>query len=93
MLASSTAAKWADRYSDNSWGQDKLDILKRLLALESNPEPDQVDSIIGNASWTATKCDECGTQGIEVVELGEEPDYESSTACICKDCLRRALSL
>lgn len=39
------------------------------------------------------RCDECGGMVDIVVELGEEPDYESSTANICFPCLRNAIAL
>lgn len=44
--------------------------------------------------WVCEReCNECGKVGWDVVQLGEEPDYESATACVCGDCLRAALKL
>lgn len=55
---------------------------------------EQVAEIIGNGSWVYKRaCDEYGQSSWEVVQLGEEPDYESCTAEICADCLRSALKL
>lgn len=42
--------------------------------------------------WRPT-CDECCEKADNVVQIGEEPDYESSTAKICEPCLRKALAL
>jgi hypothetical protein len=53
-----------------------------------------VAEIIGNSFWVHERaCDECGKETWEVVRLGEQPGYDSSTACVCRDCLRAALRL
>ena len=55
---------------------------------------DQIAEIIGNHSWAhPAACDECGKETWQIVRVGEEPDYESSTAEVCGDCLRAALRL
>lgn len=50
-----------------------------------------IDVAIGNSSWTRLKCDECDNDVQELVQIGQEPDYESATANVCFDCLHRAL--
>ena len=52
-----------------------------------------VTAIIGNDSWTSLKCDECGKYVDAVVQVGEEPDYESYSAKLCKPCVYKALTL
>lgn len=53
-----------------------------------------VAAIIGNSSWAGPgDCNECGQSRNVLVELGQEPDYESATDRICEDCLRKALAL
>lgn len=53
-----------------------------------------VAEIIGNDSWACPQqCDECGARSWNVVQLGEEPDYESRTANVCFDCLAKAHQL
>lgn len=77
-----------------------------LRKLGPNPDPDLCDAVIrkqldqhvwpsGNVpTWTQPPaCSECGEQKGSVVELGDEPDYESRTAWICLDCLRAAVAL
>lgn len=44
-------------------------------------------------NWVNTECNECGRENVDVVRLGEEPDYESNTASICLDCLNKAFQL
>jgi len=93
-LANGIVKRWKKQYPNNAYGDDKLVIRNKLMALGSNPNPDDIDEVIGNKSWTRVPdCDECGATVDAVVEVGETPDYESSTANICKGCLFKALSL
>lgn len=68
---------------------------EELMAL--NPETataKDVAEIIGNTLWAGPRCcSECGSETWDCVQLGEPPDYESATAWICKDCLKKALQL
>ena len=67
----------------------KLDRLNDEVASAAD-----VASIIGNDSWAYQhRCSECGTGTWDAVQVGEEPDYESETAYVCVDCLRKALAL
>jgi hypothetical protein len=63
---------------------------QRLISLV-NPTQQQIKEVIGNGSWTRLKCDECGKEVQATIEVGQEPDYESATANLCIDCLRKAL--
>lgn len=99
-LAQEAAKRWSEQYGTNLWARDsgKQEIARQLNALEKlgHPiQPETVEEIIGNRSWTRIyKCDECGTEEPPlVVQLGEEPDYESSTANICLRCLEVAVTL
>lgn len=84
------ATRWAEQYP-----KDKLDIRAKLEALDpETASADDVEAIIGNRSWIGPfRCDECGKEAPEVVQLGEDPYYESSTASVCADCLRAAVKL
>jgi hypothetical protein len=68
---------------------------KELSALDQETATAKdVAEIIGNNSWAGMlTCDECGKEAWDLVQLGEEPDYESSTASICVDCLKKAVEL
>lgn len=62
----------------------------RKLNLETCTAQDIAD-IIGNDSWTKPpNCNECGQGTDWVLQVGEPPDYESSTACLCRECLAKA---
>lgn len=64
---------------------------QRLLFLDlETATPEEVNTIIGNNSWTDLRCNECGSSKLPLtVEVGES----SRTASLCLPCLRKALSV
>ena len=98
-LAKCAAKHWKTQYCDPSSKcyADPYDTelrkqtYQRLIALGDKPDPDEVDSIIGNTSWTRTpKCNECNTYDHAIIiELGDEPDYDSNTVWICLGCITK----
>ena len=66
--------------------------LARVEALGRGPDPDDVAAIMGEG-WLSRACNECEEEADPVVEVGDEPDYESSTAWVCLDCLRGAVAM
>ena len=98
-LANTAAKRWKEQYQsfDGDWRQtfigDSQSIYNKLSKLGEKPSPDIVDIIIGNSSWTDLHCDECDSSCERVVYVGEEPDYESSTAKLCIGCVYKAYSL
>ena len=89
-LANRVSDKWKKQYP-----KDKGGIQKKLDSLGSWKNPDEVDKIIGNTSWTdIPKCSECGESDKDfIIMVGEEPDYESNTAWLCKDCIEKVWRL
>jgi hypothetical protein len=95
------AGLWRHRYKAGSkWIRtdrhaDTAAVYERLAALDvDTATAADVEAIIGNRSWCEPqRCHECGVRSWHVVQLGEDPDYESATANICTDCLRAALAL
>lgn len=100
-LADSVSERWREQYPcpDHSkpvsaWALKMEAIGKALDALGQSKDPEEVERIIGNETWTEVpECDECGCKSDAVVMIGEPPDYESATAWICKKCLEKALEL
>lgn len=97
---SGVPAAWKEQYCKNgewanygSRANDKEEIYKALIAC--NPlTAEDANRIIGNNSWTSDGCDECGKDDCEnLLQLGEEPDWESRTVNICSDCLNKAIEL
>lgn len=68
-------------------------IYKRLKELSETATAKDVEDIIGNSSWTSLTCHECDNSVDIVIQVGENPDWGSSTAQICPNCLRKALAL
>jgi len=104
-LIRSVAARWRKQYepfTDDrplfSWrtGQqlpplNKKQIAEKLDALDpETATAAEVNDTIGNASWTRLSCDECGKETDATLQVGEEPDYESQTACLCRSCVEKA---
>ena len=85
-LANGVSERWKEQYP-----KDKDGIQKKLDSLGKVKNPDAVDKIIGNTSWTDVPlCTECGESGKDfVIMVGQEPDYESNTTWLCKDCIEK----
>jgi hypothetical protein len=84
---------WRKQYPKGcSVRNDKILYKLECLDRESATSKD-VEKIIGNNSWTSIRCNECYEYTDAAVQLGEEPDYESATAMVCKNCLLKAIAL
>lgn len=97
MIVKGVAERWKTAYfspKTNNWGTtisgDMEIVYKKLLKATSEKE---VNDIIGNKFWTELHCDDCKKEVDAVVQLGDEPDYESATANICFECLEKAVGL
>lgn len=90
-LADTAAERWEAQY--RNFTDNKLVITNDLKKLGDSPLPDDVDRFIGNGSWTRLTCHECDKEVDQVIELGQEPDYESYTARICLSCLSKAIDM
>lgn len=70
-------------------------VVARVRASLTLPQPIDPDAL--EAIWrdgrTWPTCHGCGRSVAAVARVGEEPDYESSTARLCRDCLLAALAL
>lgn len=92
IKANDVVKSWSLQYpSSHKCWENKQATLKVLIGLGANPNPDAVDRIIGNGSWTRTECHECNDTNVDVVEIGQRLDHESSTANVCKKCLNKAI--
>lgn len=93
-VVASVPGRWFRQYQ-RGWADDlgKMEIGKRLRDLPAGFTAEQVDFIIGNTSWTAHDCDECGRTCDVLVRIGEEPGYESRYVSLCGTCLSVASSL
>lgn len=80
--------KWRKQYEPfDKHYPDKRTIYENLkkLDLETCSAKDVADAI-GNSTWTRMTCSECRKDVDWVIQVGQEPDYESETANLCRDC-------
>lgn len=88
------AAAWRAQYGDRPKIPHLADVLPRLEALDrETASAAEVDAIIGNPSWTGLRCDVCHEDCAAIVQLGDEPDYDSTTLDICGECLAAASAI
>lgn len=91
------ARRWHALYGAGTYGRDKRGRMvgDELSALDvETATAAEVAEIIGNGSWVRKNtCHECGAETWDAVQVGQPPDYESSTATICGYCLHAALRL
>lgn len=96
-LIQGVAARWRESYGyrDKTYGADKQVIAQQLEALDKDKATAaEVKAIIGNDSWTEVgRCHECDSVALTLVQLGQDPDYESRTAEICIPCLKKSIKL
>jgi Pyruvate/2-oxoacid:ferredoxin oxidoreductase delta subunit len=65
----------------------------KVVALDPDTAtPEDVEMVL-NPSWVQCMCYECGCCVDAVVQMGQEPDYESIWVEVCKGCLQRALGM
>lgn len=95
--AADTAARWKYQYEtavetpgDPASTSDPKAKYQRLVTLGLNPDPDDVDEIIGNPSWTEVDpCDECGVELDILIGIGAGCE----SVALCKSCLNLAVEL
>ncbi|MBT4644095.1 MAG: hypothetical protein HOC09_35285 [Deltaproteobacteria bacterium] len=90
IQAAGAHRRWMRQYPDDK--DNKGALLKKL---GDNPDPNAVDGIIGNKSWTSVgTCSECGKiKQPKLIMVGEPADYESYTAYLCENCVEKACNL
>ena len=100
------AERWDAQYSINiegvpprpdnplASGDTARQISERLHKLNlKKVKASTVNKVIGNDSWTRLTCDECGRDVDAVLTVGQEPDYESRTASICRKCAEKVAAI
>ena len=73
------------------WTRKILKSLKHLDLAATTAE--DIAGLTGNYSWTDIVCNECGLYIEAAVYFGEDLGFDSVTAVVCFDCLRKALTL
>lgn len=92
--AQSAPARWIAIYKNGRIGHSWTEVTAKMEAMTKPVDPDEIDALIGNDSWThISSCSECRSQADPILEIGEKPDYESSTAYLCLPCFRKVAEL
>lgn len=73
------------------WYEEVLGKLSKLDLKTVSSE--EISTLLGVDGWTSLTCNECGKEVKKVIRVGEEPNYETATAYMCKDCLSKAFSM
>jgi len=97
MRAAAAAKQWTLQYRPLLANYDKdrraqiIGVGAKLADLGPSPDPDAVDAIIGNTSWTSISCSVCGCDSLEhAIEMGT--DGEDGDVRICEACLAEGLA-
>jgi len=90
-ISAKVSKKWDELYR-NIDQKEKIWIGERLRTEKPTTE-EHIKKIIGNSTWTRNMCHECENDSEITIQLGQEPYYDSATANICPECLKKALSL
>lgn len=101
IIAERDMIKSAIRGFIKMWGEDTYPADHRGIKVgyelsnlnQETCSVEEVNALIGNNSWTFRTCSECSNKVKEVICVGHEPDYESQTAYLCKQCLIKAHDL
>lgn len=101
MCANNAAKNWKSQYYDSQSGIWKNCSFKsnrmvsseiiynKLVSLGETPNPNEVDKIIGNDSWTRITCIIC-YNCVDSAVFYYDGEYTSN---FCKSCLKKALFL
>lgn len=74
--------------------QEYSEIAEKFKSLDLNTATaEEVGAILGYDWRGPPRCDECRAIVTVAVQVGEEPDYDSATAMLCRSCVAKALSL
>ena len=83
--------RWKKQYYKNSswdrYGEDKVEKYEQLVNLGDNKNPEDVDKIIGNPSWTRLNCNNCNKDVDVVFIFGTSEEY---SCYVCEDCVKIA---
>ena len=90
-LVNTVDERWKKQYyRDDSWsyyGEDKVETYEKLVDLGSKKNPEDVDKIIGNSSWTRLICSHCNkdVDAVFIFGASEESCY------VCEGCVSVAV--
>lgn len=89
--AADAARRWRGQYFSEArgWYDDNKKAIHGRLSVLNQPIPETVDHIIGNSSWTRTKCEQCEAENVPVIILSVADEYGTE---LCESCVELMLS-
>ncbi len=84
----SVQKRWARQYGGHDSAHKET--TEAIAALVWPFTAEEVDSLIGNKSWTEHRCSECNEDREVLVRIGEEDSYEDRFVSLCSDCIGEA---
>lgn len=94
-LANIASIRWDEQYSTSN-DPNKVKIGNRLRALGYMPNPEDVDRVIGNSSWTQMTCEECCkciTPFVIRLGINAYNEDDDDVFDICPQCLSTATEM
>lgn len=94
QVAASVKDRFAQQYGPDFHSYpfgNSAQIHKQLVMLGDSPSVESIEAMM--PGWTRLTCDDCGQDAEAVVQVGQEPDFESSTAALCRACAAMAYKL
>lgn len=88
--AKETARRW--RNMPASYHPNRR-IVAAMSKLGEDPDPADVDRILGHRRQTMVRCDGCGDEADQGVDLTSHSDDEYGPCTYCRECLLDALAL
>ena len=91
LIVNVVDGRWKKQYyRDASWdyyGEDKVEKYEELVNLGGKKNPEDVDKIIGNSSWTRLICHNCNkdVDAVFIFCTSEDSCY------VCEDCVNIAV--
>lgn len=95
MNANKAARRWVENFKN----QNMILQAEKISSLGNKPDPDELDKILGNDTWTWVECDECNSRVESAVEfydspgsnLSDENEFVCPKIIICDSCLKEAV--
>lgn len=86
--------RWKAQYSNKTyWLRKEVngvytreDRYNQAMSLDLETCSVEAINDIFNNSWTTLSCNECESYVSDIIQVGQEPDYDSCTADICFPC-------
>ena len=68
--------------------------LRELKAMGANPDPDEIDSLLGNPSWTTVSCHSCSdpsATGVHFLQDYMADIHDEDMTSLCKSCVEEGV--